>query len=95
MTQRAHFAPLLNALAQSDRAALVDADGVVRTIGVALRPSAEAVRAVNPYRGTRHTSAQRFSLAEPTTVSFVVSSDGPLSVFARGERLDLESRSVG
>jgi len=49
-----------------------------------------SVRAVQPFRGTRHTSAQRFSLAEPTTVSFVVSSGGPLSVFFRGERLDLD-----
>jgi hypothetical protein len=94
VTRREHFPPLLNALAQFDRAALVDPAGVVRTIGVALRPSPEAVRAVQPFRGTRHTSAQRFSLAEPTTVSFVVSSGGPLSVFYRGERLDLDLLDV-
>jgi hypothetical protein len=87
--RREHFSPLLNALAQYDRAALVERNGVVRTVGVALRPNPESVRAVEPYRGTRHTSAQRFSFAEPTTISFVVSSGGPLSVFHRGQRLDL------
>ena len=91
ISRREHFAPLLNALAQYDRAALVDRDGIVRTIGVALRPSAESVRALPPYRGTRHTSAQRFSYAEPSTVSFVVSSGGPLSVFFRGQRLELDT----
>ncbi|MCU1502121.1 MAG: hypothetical protein JWM12_1475, partial [Ilumatobacteraceae bacterium] len=87
--QREHFAALRSALSQYDRAALVDPAGTIRTIGVTLRPSPGAIRSVPPYGGTRHTSALRFSHAEPDTVSMVVSSGGPLSVFFRGRRLDL------
>ena len=44
-------------------------------------------RQLAPYRGTRHTSALRFSWDEPSTVVLVVSSNGTFSVFRRGERL--------
>ena len=39
LTDRTHFAPLLNALSQYDRAALVDADGCVVVVGVHLQSS--------------------------------------------------------
>ena len=48
-----------------------------------------AVPDAGPFLGTRHTSALRFTADEPSTLVFVVSSNGPLSVFCRGERLDL------
>jgi DisA bacterial checkpoint controller nucleotide-binding len=89
LTRRSHFAPLLNALAQYDRAALVDPRGLVSTVGVHLRSSERSRRAVPAHGGTRHTSALRFSADVPSVVVFVVSSNGPLSVFWRGERLDL------
>ena len=88
LSHRAHFAALLNALSQYDRAALVDPGGTVSTVGVQLR-SSERSRTLGPYLGTRHTSALRFTADEPSTLVFVVSSNGPLSVFCRGERLDL------
>jgi len=88
LSHRAHFAALLNALSQYDRAALVDPVGTVSTVGVQLR-SSEKSRTLGPYLGTRHTSALRFTADEPSTLVFVVSSSGPLSVFCRGERLDL------
>jgi DisA bacterial checkpoint controller nucleotide-binding len=88
LTRRAHFAPLLNALSQYDRAALVDARGRVTTVGVHLRTSEHSRQEIAPYRGTRHTSALRFSADEPSAVVVVVSSSGPLSVFWRGRRLD-------
>ena len=40
--------------------------------------------------GTRHTSALRFSADEPGALVFVVSSNGPLSVFRHGARLALD-----
>ena len=89
LTRRAHFAPLLNALSQYDRAALVDATGRVPTVGVHLRTSERSRRDIAPYRGTRHTSALRFSADEPSAVVIVVSSSGPLSVFWRGRRLEV------
>ena len=51
--------------------------------------SSERSRTLGPFLGTRHTSALRFTADEPSTLVFVVSSSGPLSVFCRGERLDL------
>ncbi len=88
LTSRAHYAPLLNALAQYDRAALVDPRGRVTTVGVHLRSSERARAEVAPYRGTRHTSALRFTSDEPSAAVFVVSSGGTLSVFWQGRRLD-------
>jgi hypothetical protein len=89
LTHRSHFAALLNALSQYDRAALVDPEGTVSTVGVHLR-SSERSRQLPPYGGTRHTSALRFTADEPTAIAFVVSSNGPLSVFRHGERLDTD-----
>jgi hypothetical protein len=89
LTRRSHFAALLNALSQYDRAALVDQAGIVRTVGVHLR-STESSRRIPPYGGTRHTSALRFTADEPTAIAFVVSANGPLSVFVRGARLDTD-----
>jgi hypothetical protein len=89
LTHRYHFAALLNALSQYDRAALVDPAGTVSTVGVHLR-SSERTRQLAPYGGTRHTSALRFTADEPSAIAFVVSSNGPLSVFVRGERLDTD-----
>ena len=87
LRRRSHFAALLNALSQYDRAALVDPAGRVERVGVHLRSSDRSRQAIAPYRGTRHTSALRFTFDEPGTVAFVVSSNGTLSVFAGGERL--------
>ena len=87
LRKRAHFAALLNALSQYDRATLVDATGEVRTVGVHLRSSERSQREIPPYRGTRHTSALRFSHDCDSAIVFVVSSNGTLSVFCRGERL--------
>jgi hypothetical protein len=87
LRKRAHFAALLNALSQYDRATLVDAAGEVRTVGVHLRSSERSRREIPPYRGTRHTSALRFSHDCASAIVFVVSSNGTLSVFCRGERL--------
>jgi hypothetical protein len=90
LRRRSHFAALLNALAQYDRAALVDPAGRVSTVGVHLRSTERSRREIPPYRGTRHTSALRFTASEPTAIVFVVSSNGSLSVFCRGERLPLD-----
>ena len=90
VTSRAHFAPLLNALGQYDRAALVDPAGRISTVGVHLRSSEASRRDLDPFRGTRHTSALRFSAEERTAAVFVVSSSGALSVFWQGRRLDTD-----
>jgi DNA integrity scanning protein DisA with diadenylate cyclase activity len=80
----AHLAPLRHALAQVDGAAVFDADGVLRQLGVRLVPSIQAEEIVEPLRGTRHTSARRYSHDDPLATIIAVSDDGPVSVFRNG-----------
>jgi DNA integrity scanning protein DisA with diadenylate cyclase activity len=79
-----HLAPLRHALAQVDGAAVFDGDGVLRQLGVRLVPSRTAERAVEALRGTRHTSARRYSHDDPLATVIAVSDDGPLTVFRAG-----------
>jgi len=83
----AHLAPLRHALAQIDGAAIFDADGVLRRLGVRLVPSAAAEDTVEAFGGTRHTSARRYSFDDPLATMIVVSEDGPVSVLRNGEVL--------
>lgn len=83
----AHLAPLRHALAQIDGAAIFDADGVLRRLGVRLVPSATAEDTVEAFGGTRHTSARRYSFDDPLATLIVVSEDGPVSVLRNGEVL--------
>jgi DNA integrity scanning protein DisA with diadenylate cyclase activity len=84
VTHPEHLPSLLSALSQTDRAALVAADGQVTMLGVGLRPSDRAVSVVDSTGGTRHTSARRFSFDEARVIVFVVSADGPVSIFSDG-----------
>ena len=79
-----HLAPLRHALAQVDGAAVFDADGVLRQLGVRLVPSDVAEQTVESLRGTRHTSARRYSHDDPLATVIAVSDDGPISVFRNG-----------
>jgi hypothetical protein len=82
-----HLAPLRHALAQVDGAAVFDFDGVLRQLGVRLVPSDAAEQNVEALRGTRHTSARRYSHDDPLATVIAVSDDGPVSVFRNGEVL--------
>ena len=79
-----HLAPLRHALTQVDGATVFDADGVLRRLGVRLVPSSRAEETVEPLRGTRHTSARRYSHDDPLATVIAVSDDGPVSVFRNG-----------
>ena len=83
----AHLAPLRHALAQIDGAAVFDADGVLRRLGVRLVPSNVAEETVDPFRGTRHTSGRRYSFDDPRATVIAVSEDGPVSVLRNGDVL--------
>jgi hypothetical protein len=85
----AHLAPLRHALAQTDGAAVFDADGVLRHLGVRLVPSPYAETEVDALGGTRHTSGVRYSHDDPAATVIVVSEDGPVSVLRAGEVLRL------
>jgi hypothetical protein len=83
----ADLAPLYHILGQLDGAAVFDEHGELQELGVRLVPSAAAEAAVEPYRGTRHTSALRYSFDDPSATIIVVSEDGPVSVLRAGQRL--------
>lgn len=79
------LAPLRHALGQTDGAAVFDEEGTLRLMGVRVIPSRAAQEEVQPIRGTRHTSARRFSYDEPSAIAITVSDDGPVTVFRGGE----------
>jgi DNA integrity scanning protein DisA with diadenylate cyclase activity len=70
-----------------DGAAIFDADGVLRRLGVRLVPSQEAEETVEALGGTRHTSGRRYSRDDPLATVVAVSEDGPVSVLRNGEVL--------
>lgn len=79
-----HLAPIRQALAQTDGAAMFDTTGTLRRLGVRLIPTREAEAAIDPIGGTRHTSARRYSFDDPDAVVIVVSEAGPVSVLRAG-----------
>lgn len=92
VSRPADLAPLRHALAQVDGAVLFDETGTLRHIGVRLVPTAGAEADVDGYRGTRHTSARRYSYDDPSAVVIVVSEDGPVTVLCGGEVLGTSAR---
>jgi hypothetical protein len=84
ISRASHLAPLRHALAQVDGAAILDAEGVLRQLGVRLVPSQAAEETVDAFRGTRHTSGRRYSHDDPHATVIVVSEDGPVSVLRDG-----------
>jgi hypothetical protein len=87
ITRPTHLAPLRHALAQIDGAAVFDAEGLLRQLGVRLIPSSTAEDSVEALGGTRHTSGRRYSFDDPLATVIAVSEDGPVSVLRGGELL--------
>lgn len=83
----ADLAPLRHVLAQIDGAAVIDAQGTLRQLGVRLVPSRRAEADVEGFRGMRHTSGRRYSFDDPYATVIVVSEDGPVTVLRNGELL--------
>ena len=91
----ADLAPLYHVLGQLDGAAVFDERGRLCHLGVRFIPSNEADSVVEPYRGTRHTSAIRYSFDDPEAVVVVISEDGPISVVHGGELIGVSTRLLG
>ncbi len=81
---RHHLPSFLVALSQSDLALVVDHRGKALQFAVGLQTSAESDRLVHDPRGMRHRSGRRYSFDHPDTLVFVVSEDGPVTVFSDG-----------
>jgi hypothetical protein len=71
-------------LSQIDGATVVDRNGKLLGAGVHLKASAKSCELIPEYKGTRHTSARRFSYDNEQTLVFTVSEDGPVTVFSDG-----------
>lgn len=91
-----HNSALRSILRQHDGATVVAPNGEVMSLGYQLRYSQTSVDLIPEIGGTRHTSAKRYSFDEPNAVLFVVSEDGPVSVFSDGIKLtELAQLDVG
>jgi sensor domain DACNK-containing protein/DisA checkpoint controller-like protein len=90
-----HLAPLRHVLSQVDGAAVFDAGGVLRSIGVRLVPTTRAETSVEPLRGTRHTSGRRYSFDHPGVTVIAVSEDGPVSLLRGGDVLGQSGAAPG
>lgn len=84
VTEPFHLAPIRQSLSQIDGAAVFDADGVLRQLGVRVVPSQAAEDGVDPLGGMRHTSGRRYSYDDPTATVIVVSEDGPVTALRNG-----------
>ena len=85
---------LLHQARYRDGALLVARDGRLLAVNVILRPTRSSEQAVPLTRGTRHTSAARHTYDCPDVLAFVVSTDGPVTVFSDGQRIaDLKDRA--
>lgn len=72
---------------------IVAHDGRLLAVNVILRPKRASEQAVPAAKGTRHTSAARHTYDCPDVLAFVVSADGPVTVFSDGQRIaDLKLR---
>jgi hypothetical protein len=90
------FGAIRSLLNQYDGAAMLSPYGKIISLGDHLGYSDKAKNLISSIKGTRHTSAQRFSFDEARVVILVVSEEGPVSVFSDGVKLtELNMRPVG
>ena len=78
---------LLHQARYRDGALLIGRDGRLLAVNVILRPTRASEQAVPATKGTRHTSAARHTYDCPDMLAFVVSTDGPVTVFCDGRRI--------
>jgi len=78
---------LLHQARYRDGALLISRDGRLLAVNVILRPTRASEEAVVATKGTRHTSAARHTYDCPDMLAFVVSTDGPVTVFSDGQRI--------
>lgn len=71
-------------LSQIDGATFLDPDGKFMRTGIHLKNSNKSRTFIPELKGTRHTSAQRFSYDFHNTLVITVSSDGPVTIFSDG-----------
>lgn len=71
-------------LSQTDGATFLDKNGNFTKTGIHLKNSNKSRALIPELKGTRHTSAQRFSYDFGDTLVITISSDGPVTIFSDG-----------
>ncbi|MFA6236021.1 MAG: diadenylate cyclase [Bacteriovorax sp.] len=71
-------------LSQMDGATFLDRSGMFTKTGIHLKNSNKSRGLIPELKGTRHTSAQRFSYDFADSLVITVSSDGPVTIFSDG-----------
>ena len=84
ISKRAYYGALNQLLSQHDGAVLIARDGTIQAIEIFLRPTEQSQKLIKKERGTRHTSAKRYSFDVPQIIAFVVFEDGEVSVYSDG-----------
>lgn len=80
-------AVIAHLLSNADGALILNEAAKAMGAAAHLQYSRKSERLIRATEGTRHTSARRFSYDAPKVVVFVVSSDGPVSVFSDGVKI--------
>ena len=78
-----------------DGAVIVSPEGIIEYLGAHLLYGDDTTRHIIPDKGTRHTSAKRFSFEHPETLVCVVSQDGPVSVYSDGYKVTEMAAELG
>jgi DNA integrity scanning protein DisA with diadenylate cyclase activity len=71
-------------LAHVDGATIISPEGLFIGTGAQLQPSIQSKELVPEHKGTRHTSARRFSFDFEAAIVVAVSTDGTVSIFSDG-----------
>jgi DNA integrity scanning protein DisA with diadenylate cyclase activity len=79
-----HAGTICHMLSQVDGATFLSPVGKLIRTGVHLKYSAASREFIPELRGTRHTSAQRFSFDVDSALVITVSEDGPVTIFSDG-----------
>jgi DisA bacterial checkpoint controller nucleotide-binding len=89
LTKRAYQRPLVHLMGQMDGATTISPNGDVLNVGAFFRAVGENTGSEAKKRyGTRHRSAAEFS-KQIDGITIVISSDGPVTVFRKGEALSI------
>ena len=87
INDEAKFPIIEHLLKYHDGAMIIGPTGDIECIGAHLKYGDESVERITADKGTRHTSAKRFSFEHAETVVFVVSQDGPVSIYSDGYKI--------
>lgn len=78
-----------------DGAVIVGPGGLIEHLGAHLSYLDSTAERVSPDKGTRHTSAKRFSFEHPETLVCAVSEDGPVSIYSDGYKVTEMAATIG